>query len=149
MDPESSCYIDKESTFDKTGGQANDNPYYTPRKRSFPEFAYCNSSTRSEKSPKKDHEHEQYSPVQLDKSVWKNAFDPIPTVEEASTADDSHESASDIIEYKLIVEAASSVEEEENEVSSGQDSNESDEIIESDSSHNILPIRPLTGSIAV
>ncbi|RKK72739.1 hypothetical protein BFJ69_g9832 [Fusarium oxysporum] len=78
-----------------------------------------------------------------------NAFDPIPTVEEASTADDSHETASDHIEYKLIVEAASSVGEEDDEVSSGQDFNEFDETIWNNSFHDTLPIQPLIDGIAV
>ncbi|TVY69446.1 hypothetical protein Focb16_v001168 [Fusarium oxysporum f. sp. cubense] len=142
-------FIDRDSTFDKTEGQASGNPYYTPRQHSFPEFAYCTSSVRSDNSPKKEHACKQCSPAQSDTSVWKNAFDPIPTVEEASTADDSHETTSDHIEYKLIVEAASSVGEEDDEVSSGQDFNEFDETIRNNSFHDTLPIQPLIDGIAV
>ncbi|KAG7420914.1 hypothetical protein Forpe1208_v000860 [Fusarium oxysporum f. sp. rapae] len=142
-------FIDRDSTFDKTEGQASGNPYYTPRQHSFPEFAYCTSSVRSDNSPKKEHACKQCSPAQSDTSVWKNAFDPIPTVEEASTADDSHESASDHIEYKLIVEAASSVGEEDDEVSSGPDFNEFDETTRNNSFHDTLPIQPLIDGIAV
>ncbi|EWZ51138.1 hypothetical protein FOCG_10133 [Fusarium oxysporum f. sp. radicis-lycopersici 26381] len=91
----------------------------------------------------------QRKSTRSDTSVWKNAFDPIPTVEEASTADDSHETTSDHIEYKLIVEAASSVGEEDDEVSSGQDFNEFDETIRNNSFHDTLPIQPLIDGIAV
>ncbi|PCD45734.1 hypothetical protein AU210_001164 [Fusarium oxysporum f. sp. radicis-cucumerinum] len=142
-------FIDRDSTFDKTEGQASGNPYYTPRQHSFPEFSYCTSSVRSDNSPKKEHACKKCSPAQSDTSVWKNAFDPIPTVEEASTADDSYETTSDHIEYKLIVEATSSVGEEDDEVSSGQDFNEFDETIRNNSFHDTLPIQPLIDGIAV
>ncbi|KAG4294274.1 hypothetical protein FPRO06_00859 [Fusarium proliferatum] len=125
------------------------NPYYTPRQHSFPDFAYCPSSVRSDDSPKKEHAGKQCSPAQSDSSVWKNAFDPIPTVEEASTANDSHESASDHIEYKLIVEAASSVAEEDNEVSYDQDFNKFHEIVRNNPFHDTLPFQPFIGGIAV
>ncbi|KAI1030947.1 hypothetical protein LB504_000803 [Fusarium proliferatum] len=84
-----------------------------------------------------------------DTSVWKNAFDPIPTVEEASTADDSYESSSDHIEYKLIVESASSVTEEDDKVSYDQDFNKFHEIMQNNSFHDTLPFQPFIDGIAV
>ncbi|KAF5663159.1 hypothetical protein FCIRC_11256 [Fusarium circinatum] len=112
------------------------------------QFAHCNSSVRSDNSPKKEHAGKQSSPAQSDTSVWKNAFDPIPTVEEASTADDSQESASDHIEYKLIVEAASSLVEED-EVSPGPDFNKFHETLRNTSFHDTSPFQPFIDGIAV
>ncbi|KAF4446518.1 hypothetical protein F53441_9858 [Fusarium austroafricanum] len=147
-DTEGYNLADEGSTFENTCGQAPGNPYYKPRKRSFPDSPNCTFPIKSEKSAKGD--REQYSPVQSDRSIWKNAFDPIPTIEEASTAGDSpNKDATDMLEYKAIVEVAFSVIDEDDEESSSRDSNEFDEATEINNKHVELPIRPLVDSIAV
>ncbi|KAF5616502.1 hypothetical protein F52700_12796 [Fusarium sp. NRRL 52700] len=149
-DPGSSSFIDRDSsTLDKTECQASGNPYYTPRQPSFPELAYFTPSVRSDNSPKKEHAGKQCSPAQPDTSVWKNAFDPIPTVEEASTADDSHESTSDHVDHKVIVEAASSVIEETDEVLPGQDFSNFHETVLNNPFHDTSSFQFFTGGIAV
>ncbi|CAG7557374.1 unnamed protein product [Fusarium equiseti] len=89
-------------------GVAANNPYYTPRKRSHPEASYCGSPTRSEKSFKCD--HESSSSTESDKLIWKNAFNPIPTVEEPGTnGDSSPGSPTDLLEFNVIIDFASPV----------------------------------------
>ncbi|KAF4968113.1 hypothetical protein FSARC_4447 [Fusarium sarcochroum] len=118
-------FTDEGSAFEKSSGQAGSNPYYTPRKRRFPDFSFCHSPVRSEKSAKR--EHEQSSPAQPDNFLWKNAFNPIPTVEEASSLGDfSPESPNDLLEYNVIADISSSVESEGDEEPSDRDTSEED-----------------------
>ncbi|KAL3605561.1 hypothetical protein FPOAC2_00508 [Fusarium poae] len=86
------------------------------RKRSYPESPYGGSPTGSEKSSKRG-----FNPspsAKSDKFVWKNAFDPIPVVEELGTAGDtSPESPKDLLEFNIIINPASPIDAED-EVSS-------------------------------
>ncbi|OBS26493.1 hypothetical protein FPOA_00436 [Fusarium poae] len=104
------------SATEKGSGPAGNNPYYTPRQRSYPESPYGGSPTGSEKSSKRG-----FNPspsAKSDKFVWKNAFDPIPVVEELGTAGDtSPESPKDLLEFNIIINPASPIDAED-EVSS-------------------------------
>ncbi|KAJ4137749.1 hypothetical protein NW768_003339 [Fusarium equiseti] len=107
-EPELRSCTDQGSATETGSGVAANNPYYTPRKRSHPEASYCGSPTQSEKSFKCD--HESSSSTKSDKLIWKNAFNPIPTVEEPGTiGDSSPESPTDLLEFNVVIDFASPV----------------------------------------
>ncbi|KAI6770120.1 hypothetical protein HG530_004749 [Fusarium avenaceum] len=141
-DPESYSCTDDGPAFEKTSRQGENNPYYTPRKQNFPEFSYCSSPDRSDGSVKR--EQGPPSPTKSDKFAWKNAFNPVPTVEEPNVVGDSSpEGAADLLEYN-ITDMVSSVDDENDEApsSSSGDGHKNDEAPDRPS------VRHVTGSHA-
>ncbi|KAF5023293.1 hypothetical protein F66182_4601 [Fusarium sp. NRRL 66182] len=135
-DPDTCSFADEGTSFGKRSGQTGKNPYYTPRKRPFPDISFCGSPARSDKSAKRG--HEQSSPLQSDSFFWNNAFDPFPTVEEASSIDElSPEGSADLLEYDIVADT-SSVEPEDSEEHSDRDFSGSDEDVEK----TVVPIQP-------
>ncbi|GKU00164.1 hypothetical protein FLAG1_04550 [Fusarium langsethiae] len=105
------------SATEKGSGPAGNNPYYTPRKRSYPEPSYCGSSDRSERSPKRD--FDSSSSTKSDKLLWKNAFNPVPVIEELGTAGNtSPETPTDMLEFSIVIDPASPIDGEVEVVSS-------------------------------
>ncbi|KAJ3525166.1 hypothetical protein NM208_g11754 [Fusarium decemcellulare] len=118
---------DHETTFDNSHEYARSNPYYTPRKNRFPNFSFYGSAKGSEKSMKRD--NAPSSPGKSDEFFWNNGFDPIPTVEEASSiCDFSHdEGPTDLLEYHVVSDSSSLETEDEEEAHSDRDYSTSDE----------------------
>ncbi|KAF4993529.1 hypothetical protein FDECE_13378, partial [Fusarium decemcellulare] len=116
-----------ETTFDNSHEYAGSNPYYTPRKNRFPNFSFYGSAKGSEKSMKRD--NAPSSPGKSDEFFWNNGFDPIPTVEEASSiCDFSHdEGPTDLLEYHVVSDSSSLETEDEEEAHSDRDYSTSDE----------------------
>ncbi|KAM0564394.1 hypothetical protein ACHAPJ_000607 [Fusarium lateritium] len=138
------AFTDEGTAFEKSSGQSGGNPYYTPRKRRFPDFSFCHSPVRSEKSAKR--EHEQPSPAQSENFLWKNAFNPIPTVEEANSLGDlSPEGPNDLLEYDVIAGIPSSVESEGDGEPSDQDTSD-ENIQENTSAHDKMFFHPTFNS---
>ncbi|KAL6919216.1 hypothetical protein FSST1_003242 [Fusarium sambucinum] len=116
-EPELHSCTDTGSATENGSGPAGNNPYYTPRKRSHPESSYGGSPIRSDKSPKRD--FDSSSSTKSDKFVWKNAFNPVPVVEELGAAGDtSPESPTDLLEFNFVINPASPIGDGVDEVSS-------------------------------
>ncbi|KAM5355769.1 hypothetical protein ACJ41O_002415 [Fusarium nematophilum] len=124
---ESATFAADEARFESVHDDAGSNPYYTPRKRRFPKFSfYCFPPERSEKSTKRE-DNPPASPGQSDDFFWNNGFNPIPTVEEASSiCDSAPEGGIELLEYHIISDS-SSIETEEDEEHSDRDFSTSDE----------------------